>query len=217
MVSDDRGQAYTLEGFIGAIVLLMAVLIAVQTVVVSPSAGGNVDRSVQAQLQGEARDALVVAEAEGDLSHVVRYWNPDEEEYNASNVSESARGYYTADRLADRSNMSATLANEFGFGQLLGERFTRGARSYNVELVYQDPDSENGTDNLYLVYQGSPDSGGVSASYMVTLTDDQKLTAQETTKTLREAGNESNDSYQIPDIVEEGQVYNVVEVRLVAW
>ncbi|WP_114577672.1 hypothetical protein [Saliphagus sp. LR7] len=215
MVSDDRGQAYTLEGFVGAIVLLMAVLLAVQSVVVSPSAGGDVDRSVQTQLQGEARDALVVAGAEGDLSHVVRYWNPAEEEYNASNVSESARGYYTADRFADRSYMSATSANEFGFGELLDKRFEEAARSYNVELVYQN--SEDETESFYLVYQGSPDSSGVSASHTVTLTDDQELTAPGTTKTLREGGNESNGSYRIPDVDEESRLYNVVEVRLVVW
>lgn len=220
MVSDDRAQAYTLEGFIGAIVLLMAVLIAVQSVVVSPSAGGSVDRSVQAQLQGETRDALVVAESESDLSHVVRYWSPrnGERYHNASREDETTANY-TAEQFANRAEMDGTT-DEFGFGELLDERFTRGPRSYNVELVYQDPDSEDGTDSFYLVYQGSPDSGGVSASYMVTLTDDQELTAPETTETLSEARNPDDENvapYPIPNVDEESQLYNVVEVRLVVW
>lgn len=220
MVSDDRGMAYALEGFISAVVLLVALLIAVQSVVVSPSAGGSVDRSVQAQLQGEAQDALIVAESEGDLSHVIRYWDPDTEGYYNLNVSGAAPGNYTADRFANQTAMNGTAAHKFGFGELLDERFTQAARSYNVELVYRTP-GDGGTESFYLVYQGSPDSSGVSASYMVTLTDDQTLTAPETTATLQEAGNESGNTsdevYPIPNVDDEGHVYNVVEVRLVIW
>lgn len=218
----DRGQAYALEGFIAAVVLLVAVLLAVQSVVVAPSAGGSVDRSVQAQLQGEVQDALVVAESEGDLSHVIRYWNPDEGRYYEWNVNENASGEYTGDRFANRSVMNGTAAEHhpFGFGELLDERFGQAARSYNVELVYQDPDSDGGTDSFYLVYQGSPDSSGVSASHTVTLTDDQELTTPGTTGTLREA-REPEDAeaapYPIPNVDEDERLYNVVEVRLVVW
>lgn len=223
MVRGDRGQAYTLEGFVGAIVLLTAVLLIVQSVVVAPTAGGDVDRSVRAQLQAETKDALVVADAEGELSHLIRYWDPEGGGYYNRNVDENASGQYTGDRFANRSAMNGTAAEHhpFGFGELLEERFTQGARSYNVELVYQNRSGDGvETESFYLVYQGSPDSGGVSASHTVTLVDDQELTAPGTTETLREAENRSDTGgrpYPIPNVAEDERLYNVVEVRLVVW
>jgi len=71
----DRGQAYTLEGFIGAMVVLMAVLFALQSVVIMPTTGGLADRTVQAQIQQEVQDALIVSNQGGNLSETIRRWN----------------------------------------------------------------------------------------------------------------------------------------------
>lgn len=208
----DRGQAYTLEGFIGALVVLMAVLFAVQSVVITPTTGGEVDRSVQGQLQGEAKDALVVAANDGDLSHLVRYWNSDERRYHNGSLSDARRGSYSHDGFANTDRMSETDDGQvtFEFGQLLDERFKESGRSYNVQLSYH---GEDGPESFYLVYQSRPSSNAFAASQTITLYDEQRLTPQGQAQTLEDA---AAMGYPIPD-VDDGELYNVVEVRVVVW
>jgi hypothetical protein len=70
-----------------------------------------------------------------------------------------------------------------------------------------------------MVYRGQPAEGAVTASYTVTLYDNQTLTSGKTgTAELWEYGTDPNSEayYPIPNAVE-GPVYNVVEVRLTVW
>ena len=72
---EDRGQAFTLEGFIGALLVLSAVLFALQTVTVTPSTGGTVDQGAQASLETRAEDVLVTTATTDttDPTYWVRY------------------------------------------------------------------------------------------------------------------------------------------------
>ncbi|WP_255170023.1 DUF7288 family protein [Natrononativus amylolyticus] len=212
--NNDRGQAYTLEGFIGAIIVLMAVLFALQAVVITPTTGGAVDRSSQAQTQQEVQDALIVTENEGELSQLVRYWNasedPEEQEFYRSNAPAETTAY-TADRFSDED----VLEERSLLGNILEERFGERGQNYNVELVYQDSDGE-AEDDLYLVYQGSPSSTAVTASYTVTLYEYQDFRTPDHSGSLENA-DEFN--YPIPNepTEDDGAIYNVVEVRVVVW
>ncbi|WP_254767772.1 DUF7288 family protein [Salinilacihabitans rarus] len=192
----DRGQAYTLEGFVGAMVVLMAVLFALQSVVITPTTGGPIDRTVQAQFQQEANDALVVAASDGDLSETVRYWNNSSEEFYGSDTDVET-SYYTAEGF-----------NETRLGAILEKRFRERGQNYNVELHAPGMD-----DPVRLVYQGRESSTAFTASYAVTLYDDQHLTAPGYEHQRLE---DAEDSYPIPN---EGSdhVYNVVEVRVIVW
>lgn len=207
--SDERGQAYTLEGFVSAMIVLMALLFALQSVVITPSTDGVGDRTVQAQLEQEAQDALLVAatEDDGNLTEMVRYWDPAEEEFHNSSEN-SGTGYYKA------SN-DTELYNEFALGKTLNERFTERGMSYNIELVSQDQAGEFDDDRPYLVYQG--ESEAVTASYTVTLFESDNLTAPGHEDTpIREAWEDHE--YPIPPSTDEDQpVYNVVEVRVSVW
>ncbi|MXV63995.1 hypothetical protein GS429_18390 [Natronorubrum sp. JWXQ-INN-674] len=203
----DRGQAYTLEGFISAMIVLMALLFAMQSVVITPTTGGLADRTVQSQIQQEAQDALVVAamDDEGDLSEMIRYWDEDEDEFYNATESSTAPGSYNATN-------NTELYNEFALGEILSDRFTERGLSYNVELVYQNEsgefDSENST---YLVYQG--ESEAVVASYTVTLFETDDLKAPASSETVDGA-----DSYPVPRATDSSSaVYNVVEVRIAVW
>ncbi len=196
----ERGQAHTLERFIGAMVVLMAVLFAVQSVVITPTTGGAVDRTVQSQLQTEAQDALVVADSEGDLSEMARHWNVTDDGVTFANATALGDGEYTTDE----------FQSEFLLGTILGERFGSQGQNYNVVLVGQ------GGEETTLVYQGQPSSSAFTASYTVTLYEDQHLTAPGNEQdTLEEAAEEAGD----PPIENagDGPVYNVVEVRVIVW
>lgn len=200
----ERGQAHTLEGFIGAMVVLMAVLFAVQSVVITPTTGGAVDRTVQSQLQGETQDALIVADSEGDLSEMVRYWNVSEDQvtFADADAPESSRGEYTTE----------TFREEFRLGEILEKRFGEQGQNYNVELHTPD-------ETTTLVYQGQPSSSAFTASYTLTLYGDQNLTAPGYEEyTLKEAADGAEDGPPIEnDSDADVHVYNVVEVRVIVW
>ncbi|SEH12242.1 hypothetical protein SAMN04487967_0719 [Natronorubrum sediminis] len=199
----ERGQAYTLEGFISAMVVLVAILLALQSVVITPTTGGAADRTVQAQMQQEAQDALVVAAEDTDnnsLSEMVRYWDGDGgfEGTDDSLVDPHGNNVYSP----------GNFSNESELGEILYDRFDERGQNYNVELHYNNESDE--TKNRSLVYQGSPSSNAVSASYTVSLYDDQLVT--DSSDSLSEASNPS-----IPDADSDDSLYNVVEVRVIVW
>lgn len=199
----DRGQAYTLEGFIGAIVVLMAVLFALQSVVITPTTGGLADRTVQAQLQQETQDALVVAagdEHAANLSYMVRYWDGSGGFNGTDQPGPDGKEVYSTD----------AFAGNFTLGEILDERLTESGRNYNVELHYENGSSDE-FETAYLVYQGSPPSSAQTASYTVTLYDNQSVTGTGTDN-LSDAVNPPISEH--PDA---NRMYNVVEVRVIVW
>ncbi|GAB3018324.1 DUF7288 family protein [Natronobiforma cellulositropha] len=207
----ERAQAYTLEGFVGAIIVLTAVLFAIQSIVITPTTGGAVDRTVQAQLQQEVSDALVVAENDGQLSHLIRYWSADggldgDGGYHNATVPPTQRGNYTSGQFADEAAMATA------FGTLLDERFEESGRNYNVELVYRTDDGDDSS-SFYLVYQGRPSPNAFTGSQTVALYDGQQLTAPDDDRTLADAEGE----YPIPNVDDDRDLYNLVEVRVIVW
>jgi len=201
----DRGQAYTLEGFVSAMVVLMAVLFALQSVVITPTSGGLSDRSVQAQIQQEAQDALVVSDQDGNLSETIRNWNTDDdpEKFHKATVPgpDGNRTYNTTE-FADQSRL----------GGILEQRFADNGYSYNVEIIYENDGEFNTT---YLVYQGAPSPDAVTASYVVTLYENNILTADKS-KQIALTDSEADD-YPIPHETDTELVYNIVEVRVIVW
>ena len=205
--SRDRGQAFTIEGITASLVLLMAVLMAVQAVVVTPTTRGTVDEDVRSNLRQQADDVLALsATAPGaDLSSLVRYWEP------------SGRTFAGADNPQVGYGLDAPPTR---FGTLLTETFTQRGYLFNVEVVYRT-DTPGDTGRLTMVRRGYPDENAVVASRTVTLYDDDTLTGPESgAATLAEYDTDLTDGddgyYPIPDAVE-GPVYNVVEVRVVVW
>lgn len=214
----DRGQAYTLEGFVSAMIVLLAILFAMQSVVITPTTGGLADRTTQAQVEQEAQDALIISATaeDGDLSELVRYWDNESNEFYGA--SESHGDFYY-----DASNDTEFYDN-FTLGETLSDRFTERGLSYNVELVYQDDSGEFDTENsTHLVYQG--ESEAVTASYTVTLYESDNLTAPDDENReipIRDAYEEGE--YPIPPATDDpeedddaSEIYNVVEVRIAVW
>jgi hypothetical protein len=204
----DRGQAYTLEGIISALILLSAVLFALQALIVTPTTSGTVDPNVQSDLRQQANDILVTAAAddEQDLSWLVRYWDQgDQTFYGAVNA-----------RIGYGSN-----APPPPFGTLLSETFAERSRLYNVEMVYLSNDSAATVQRTPVVFRGDPSDNAVVATYTVTLFDRQTLTSPPAGDVeLAELDTNDTDGddgyYPIPDAID-GPVYNVVEVRVTVW
>lgn len=196
----DRGQAYTLEALVAAVLLLTAVLFALQSVVITPTASGAVDRDVQAQLHQQASDALETAGEQGELSQMVRYWDC------GGSFAHDPGG---AGDFLPPEGYTNNLVPVNHLDETLNRSFRRGTR-YNVQIVYRNDTRLNVT---RIVQRGSPGDEVVTATHTVTLTDGQAVTGRDMAgETLAACSDPA-----IPDEYPGSSVYNVVEVRLVLW
>lgn len=205
---DERGQAFTLEGVMSALVILMGLLFALQSTVITPTTGGEIDDETRQQLQQKANDILVIVANNGtqDLVWYVRYWDPDTRTFYGAN--RPAVGYAEEGPPGD-------------FGTTLQQAFNQRGRRYNLIVRFRGEDSPDSSGVQRMVYQGAPAEHAVVASYTITLFDNQTLTGpKSTSRELIEYDTNATDNddsfYPIPDVVP-GPVYNVVEVRLVVW
>lgn len=206
---DDRGQAYTLEGFVGALVVLTALLFVFQSIVLTPTTAGTVDQDVKSQLRVQANDALRTAEADGTLRNLTRYWNASGR-FAYTNGTEV--GYGAHPPCAPSVSPDATCD---ALGRTLQDAFTDRGYTYNLYVTYQLASDPTETATERVVYRGVPSANAVTATQTVVLYDDQTLTAPD------DAGDDSlaelgTDEFYAPD-ASSGVVYNVVEVRLVVW
>jgi hypothetical protein len=209
MVAGDRGQAFTLEGFIAAILVLTALLFALQSVVLTPSTGGEVGGQTERSLQQQATDVLVLNAESGNLSRVVRYWQPGCGAVSFHNAS--SYGY---------ENTTDVAEGKYGLGTLLNQTFAGRGQPVNVVLEYRTNSSAAGwqagqTENATVLRQGLPDEKSLVATYTLTLYDDQELTAPGTDTTLGQAAECSDPAFDIPDASPDSHVYNVVVVKVV--
>lgn len=201
--TEDRAQVYTLEGVIGALLLLVALLFSMQSLVLTPTTGGAVDGAVHAELETQADDVLATAAERGSLSRTARYWNASTTERTFAGAERPEVGYGNA-------------TPPTSFGRTLESTFGSDGRRYNVEVVYLTGADASGRASMHLVYQGVPGEDAAVATRAVTLYDDDGLTGpgagDETV-----AGAHSRSQYPVPDVAPDGPVYNHLEVRLVVW
>ncbi len=206
---DERGQAYTLEGIIGAMILLTAVLMALNSAVLLPSTSGTIDRGVQSDVGQQASDVLRIADEDGNLSSTLRCWDTSGD--GRFNGSSGAEGAY---RNGGEINNS--------LGTMLTETFSERYSSYTMKAVYRPEEGENSVEGgeQPVIEQGNALRKSITVSHTVTLYEDQTLTSSCTDDsdppTLREAHDEN---YPVPPATSDSNpIYNVVEVRLtIIW
>lgn len=209
MRGDTRGQGFTVEGVVGAIILLTALLFALQIVTVLPTSSGSVSKAEQADLRTQANDVLVTsAQAEGkDLSTLVRNWSQSDRTFVGA--TNPRIGYGSQEPPGP-------------FGEMLNATFTRRSYLYNVEMEFLPKNASEEPETVPVVYRGDPSDRAVTASYTVTLYDNQTLTAPNASQTAQlwqydtNATNNENGYYPVPNAVD-GPVYNVVKVRVIVW
>ncbi len=193
---DDRGQSYTLESIAAGVVVLSAVIFAIQATAVTPLSVSTASQHVENQQREVADSLLAQAARNGTLRSAVLYWNPD----NRTFVNATAEGYLG--RPPDNA-----------FGNQLQRVFADSEVAVNVYVGYDTP---NGLKRRTMVYQGTPSDNAVSASQSVVLMDEDALRGPYGGRTLNGTG-PTADAFYAPDVAPNGSVYNVVEVRIVAW
>ena len=211
---DRRGQAHTLEAVIGALLLIAALLFAMQATAVTPLSASTSNQNIENQQRAVASSLLATTAEDGSLRETLLYWNASEDPETNQPAgfidSPDDRQYY--DNETDPTTFLSTL------NQTLHERQV----AYNVKIRFHLVDNSTGepigTGTQDLVRMGRPSDNAVTASRTITLYDDDKL--HHGTR-LDEIADDGDLEFYAPqlsdDVVGNSLVYNRVEVRITTW
>ena len=196
---NDRGQAFTLEAVMAAVLLLATLAFAIHVAGVTANTPSTADETIENQNRGLANGALDSAVANESLRPTLLYWNDTAETFHGADET-----YYVS--------RSPPTVGDVGFGAVLNRSFDRFNVKYNVDVYYAT--NESGVEKQRLVHHGTPTDDAVRATTIVTLYDDDPLYNVDGTPgnvTVAES-----DTFYAPD-VGDGPVYNVLRVEVVVW
>lgn len=196
---DDSGQAHVLEAIAAAMLIVGTLIFAVQATAITPLTISTSHQHIETQQKKMADGVLETAKYTEDpdemstLKEAVLYWDTNEQEFHNS----SPEGY-----------LGEYPDNEFG--DLIEETFEDRRIATNVYVTYSRSGGGSGTQQM--VNMGNPSDNAMSATTTVVLYEDDELTAPGESETVSETP-----AYFAPNVDEDSNVYNVVEVRIVVW
>jgi len=208
-----RGQAYTIEGVIGAIVVVSAVVLGLQAVDIAPWTDDTADQEVES-LRTQAADLLAAAEDRDALRTAALCIDGDG---TATPHPAVAAGSADTDATRDRLGilLNRTL-DENGF------RYTASVERYN--------ESTGAISTTPLTPDREPTSASVSVSRTIVLLDDDLVyefdgdagacrpaIVNGETETIGERYNDSSDRIYLENADENSEIYAVVRIRVIAW
>ena len=194
----DRGQAYTLEAFIAALLLVSSLTFALQVTAVTPLSASTANQHIENQQRASASGVLAAADEQDALKEAVLYWDHENETFH----DPTRLDYYTNDYPPNT------------FGNVTQRAF--GGRGLAVNVFVH---TENDRRPQRMVYHGEPSDNAASASRTVTLYDDDRIRYANRTAgpTLSEVESDSRWGFYASDGHPDGLVYNVVRIEVVVW
>lgn len=193
MVSDDRGQAYTLEGIVAAILVVSSLLLALQAVVVTPTTEGTADRDTMSQIDTQADDVLAAAHEDEALAEAA-LWNA---------TLSGHIDYWGARECPEGLDLC----------EMLNGTFSNRSYRYNVYVDYR---TNGTTDTRPLFVQGVPNSNAVTATHAVTLHGGMNLTGTHESTRLADLPDGVLDFYAPATDAGDLELY-MLEIRVVVW
>jgi hypothetical protein len=198
VVSQARGQAFTLEALVGALLLLSGLVFALQVTAVTPLSASTSSQHIENQQQAVGEGVLAVADEHGELRVAILSWA----EEDGTGKFHNASGVYFVNDVPDN-----------GLGEVLEPAFRGRGVAYNVYVEYRT--DGDGFARQRLLYRGEPSDNAVSAARTVTLYDNDVLYDEfgdPTTMRLGDAGT----PFYAPDTSNTG-IFNTVRVEIVVW
>lgn len=199
----DRGQTFTLEAFLAAVILLSALTFALQALALSSTSTSVAGAERRDQHVGIAEGVLDQTVANGSLESTLLYW----------------------DELGGRFYGTSPLDGHYvgrppptPFGTSLRAAFDRRQVRYNVDLYFPTRDGERG--HQPLVESGTPSDDAVRVLETVTLYDRTRLVDANGSRrsvTLADVAADGNRTFYAPDVQPAGPLYSVVRVEVVVW
>ncbi|WP_089806085.1 DUF7288 family protein [Halogeometricum rufum] len=194
---DRRGQAHTLEAIAAGILLLSSVAFALQVTAVTPLTGSTSNQRIEDHQATVAEDVLATQAANGTLRAGLLYWNDSKRQWHGAPWD----GYHDG------------APDDTALGRALNEALLDRGVAYNLNVYFWRNDQRI---REQVVYLGEPSDHASTATWTVTLYDDDRLRDRDgnpTATTLADAG----DAYFAPDVEPDGPVRNVVVVEVVTW
>ena len=197
MVSDRRGQVFTLEAFVAAMIVLSSVAFALSVTAATPLSASTSNQYVEIQQAALGGGLLGTAHATNVLHPTLLGWDDALGRFHGT----SARGHHV------------TCAFDTAFGDLLESTIEDHGMACNVRVDYLTETGE--VRHEHLVFLGEPSANAVRVRTSVVLADDDVLrdaTGSPTTTRLVDAL-----TYYAPDAAPADRLYNVVVVEVVLW
>ncbi len=210
---DERGQAYTLEGVIAAIIVAASVLYGLQAVNVAPWATSADERQLE-NVRTQAEDLLAATADNGTLRRMVTCIKDGTGEPNGVIA-------VPPDELAGAPGVNATT-----FGKALNRTFRAHGYRYAVYFDYWNESTGRVESELvYPLSEPTPTRSTVTASYPVTVFDGTKVSTSNDCVPDGEAVEsrvDDGDPLYVDEISPAGgpadpSTFAVVEVRVVVW
>lgn len=200
----DRAQVFTLEALVSGMLLLAAVIFALQATAVTPQSASTASSHSVTQLERVAGGVLEDAAADGSLKRTVLFWDPAEETFYGLDTYDS--GYANGELPTS-------------FGEQLRRSFASDGIVYNVNVRYQRPGGE--TETISIVDSGTPSDDAVRVATLLTLYDEDPLyyddDNDDSTAAVPSSDTVSSASFYAPDDSPGSSVYNVLSVEVVLW
>lgn len=184
-----RGQAYTLEAIVAALLIISSLIFALQVTAVTPLSASTSSQHIENQQRASATGALTAAAEANVLRDSV------------STIDKSG-DYYDVNEYPDDE-----------FGRILERSFDSGGLAVAVTIRYQD--SPTTWDSTQMVERGSPSDHAVTAARSMTLYKDDPIYNE----SRDESGTwGSDDPFDIGDDVHpDSDVYTVVTIEVTVW
>lgn len=195
----DRAQAHTLEAFVAALILVAGLVFAAQATAVTPLSASTSNQHIENQHRALAQDLLSTTAEDGSLHAAVVYWEDEETGFVGTHTD---RRYYTETPTEAEHPLASVL-----------EVFTDNYLAYNIDLTYRD--GESGTEEIRMVEMGSPSDNAVAVTRPIALYDSTEVSGGTNAGTMLDELDDG--AFYADDVDPDGQLYNVVEVRIVVW
>jgi hypothetical protein len=193
---------------------LIALLFALQTVVLTPTTPGTVDRESRAELKEQGQDVLRATHANGSLSVAARYWNTSLDPVNQT--------FYNPNPPPGPD--SITVGTQFGYGQdsppleigaALNQTFAQRGLSVNIYLDYRSSSDWTQTERVVLVKRGVPTDNAIQVSQSVALMDDDRITSPTSNEAVKNVS--ADGDFYAEDSDPDGPLFNIITFRVVVW
>lgn len=197
MVSDERGQVFTLEAFIAALLVLSSIVFVLSAVTATPLSGSSSNRHVENQQASLANGILDTATANDELRSTLLSWDDSNGTFHGA----QEKGYYLS------------CSFDTAFGELLARTLYDNGIACTVSLQYLTEGRDIRSERL--VYVGEPTDNAVRGQTTVVLYDDDRLvdaSGSPTGTTLAESA-----TFYAPDAAPDDRLYNVIEVEVILW
>ncbi len=197
-LSDERGQAITLEAIAAGLILLSSVVFALQMTAVTPLSASTSSQHIENQLEASAEGVLATSVEDGSLKRAILFYNESSSEF----INATDDGY-------------SGSPPDNAFGDRLQWAFDRRGIAYNIRITYKEGNGR------WLYYRGEPSDNAVTASTFVVITDDTPMYNDTDNDGVAEPRS-VNVSETLPGSsymsdVSSGELYNVARIEVTVW